>query len=195
MGHKLDSSTFQPLAQEIRVVPAASYNTFRLLLRSPLGARDTNFLERGFRKFNFCRRGFIKPNSQRKSLTVDQEYPLRPIAPLGFAECRASFGAAAKPPSKNASSHFSRPSASSAPAEYATHPATNLGTATASTVTSKLRERKIRRARSAKPPSLQNSQDVLETGPIRCPESSPVVLPPSRLGQLRFNQFPLLICR
>jgi hypothetical protein len=48
-------------------------------------------------------------------LTVDQYHPLRPLAPLGFPDREAPFFAGAKLPSKKVSSHFSRPSSSSAP--------------------------------------------------------------------------------
>ena len=69
----------------------------------------------GFRKLNFCRRGTFQPNSQRKTLTVDQYHPLRALAPLGFTHSEAPFFAGAKLPSKKVSSHLSRPSSSSAP--------------------------------------------------------------------------------
>jgi len=47
--------------------------------------------------------------------TVDQYDPLRAFATLGFTDRRAPFFAGAKLPSRNVSSHFSRPSPSSAP--------------------------------------------------------------------------------
>jgi hypothetical protein len=59
--------------------------------------------------------GTFQPNSQRKTLTVDQYHPLRPLAPLGFPDGRPPFFAGAKLPSRKVSSHFSRPSSSSAP--------------------------------------------------------------------------------
>src|SRR5712692_7250957 len=57
----------------------------------------------------------FQPNSQRKTLTVDQYHPLRPLAPLGFPDSGTPFFAGAKLPSRTVSSHFSRPSSSSAP--------------------------------------------------------------------------------
>src|SRR5271165_4291486 len=74
-----------------------------------------DFGERGFRKRNFCRRGTFQPNSQRKTLTVDQYHPLRALAALGFTDCAAPFFAGAKLPSKKVSSHCSRPSSSNPP--------------------------------------------------------------------------------
>ena len=74
-----------------------------------------DFGERGFRKRNFCRRGTFQPNSQRKTLTVDQYHPLRALAALGFTDGGAPFFAGAKLPSKKLSSHCSRPSASNPP--------------------------------------------------------------------------------
>ncbi len=81
----------------------------------PLRPRDADFGERGFRKCSFTRRGTFEPNSQRKTLTVDQYHPLRTLAALGFTDCGAPFLAGAKLPSRKASSHFSSPSPSSAP--------------------------------------------------------------------------------
>jgi hypothetical protein len=55
--------------------------------------------ERGFRKRSFSRRSTFPPNSQRKTLTVDQYHPLRALATLGFTDCGAPFLAGAKLPS------------------------------------------------------------------------------------------------
>ncbi len=112
---QLDGSFLQPLPQWIGVVAGICDYPFRLLPRPAFGSRDADFLERGFRKRNFCRRGTFQPNSQRKTLTVDQYHPLRSLAALGFTDCIAPFLARAKLPSRNVSSHFSKPSASRAP--------------------------------------------------------------------------------
>jgi hypothetical protein len=112
---QVDASLGQPLAQRIGVVGAVRDYPFRLLSRPAFGARDLDFGERGFRKHSFSRRGTFQPNSQRKTATVDQYHPLRPFATLGFTDCGAPFFAGAKLPSRNVSSHFSRPSPSSAP--------------------------------------------------------------------------------
>jgi len=112
---QFDSSFLQPLAQRIGVISGIGDYPFRFLPRTAFGSRDADLLERGFRKRNFCRRGTFQPNSQRKTLTVDQYHPLRSLAALGFTDCFAPFLAGAKLPSRNVSSHFSRPSASSVP--------------------------------------------------------------------------------
>ena len=112
---EVDASLCQPFAQRVGVVGSIGYHTLRLLSRPAFAARDFDFGERGFRKRNFCRRGTFKPNSQRKTATVDQYHPLRALATLGFTDCRAPFLAGAKLPSRNVSSHFSRPLPSSAP--------------------------------------------------------------------------------
>ena len=88
-----------------------------LLPRAAFRARDADFGERGFRKRSFCRRGTFKPNSQRKTLTVDQYHPLRALATLGFTDGSAPFFAGAKLPSRKVSSHLSSPSSSSAPSK------------------------------------------------------------------------------
>src|SRR5208282_1570804 len=112
---QLDAAFLQSLAQRVRVIGGAGNHPFRLLPRTAFRPRNRDFLERGFRKCNFMRRGTFQPNSQRKTLTVDQYHPLRPLAPLGFPDGRAPFFAGAKLPSRKVSSHFSRPSSSSAP--------------------------------------------------------------------------------
>jgi len=112
---QLDAAFLQSLAQRIRIVGGVGNYPFRLLSRTAFGLRNRDFLERGFRKRNFVRRGTFQPNSQRKTLTVDQYHPLCPLAPLGFPDGRAPFFAGAKLPSRKVSSHFSRPSSSSAP--------------------------------------------------------------------------------
>jgi len=112
---QFDATLLQALPQRVGVVAAVGDYTLGLLPWPSLRARDMDFGERGFRKRNFCRRGTFQPNSQRKTLTVDQYHPLCALAPLGFADGKAPFFAGAKLPSKKLSSHRSRPSASSAP--------------------------------------------------------------------------------
>jgi hypothetical protein len=113
--NQLDASLFQPLAQRIGIIAAVGNHSLRLLPRPALRPGDADFGERGLRKRNFCRRGTFQPNSQRKTLTVDQYHPLRALAPLGFTDREAPFFAGAKLPSRKVSSHRSRPSSSSAP--------------------------------------------------------------------------------
>ena len=102
---QLDAAFLQSLAQRIRIVGGIGNHPFRLLSRTAFGLRNRDFV----------RRGTFQPNSQRNTLTVDQYHPLCPLAPLGFSDGRAPFFAGAKLPSKKVSSHFSRPSSSSAP--------------------------------------------------------------------------------
>ncbi len=114
---EVDASLLQSFTQWIGVVGSVGDDPFRLLPRSAFGAGDFDLGERGFRKRNFSRRGTFEPNSQRKTATVDQYHPLRALATLGFTDGRAPFFAGAKLPSRNVSSHFSRPSPSSAPSK------------------------------------------------------------------------------
>jgi hypothetical protein len=88
---QFDASLLQSLAQRVRVIGTIGDHPFRLLPRAAFGPGDADFFERGFRKRSFSRRGTFKPNSQRKTLTVDQYHPLRSLAPLGFADCGAPF--------------------------------------------------------------------------------------------------------
>ena len=112
---QLDATLLQTLAQRVGVESTVSNYSLRRLPRAASAPRDADFTERRFRKRNFCWRGTFQPNSQRKTLTVDQYHPLRALAPLSFPDCRAPFFAGAKLPSRKVSSHFSRPSSSSAP--------------------------------------------------------------------------------
>ena len=114
-GDELDAALLQSLAQRVRIVSAIGDYPFRLLPRAAFGSGDTDFFERGLRKRSFSRRGTFKPNSQRKTLTVDQYHPLRSLAALGFTDGSAPFLAGAKLPSRSASSHRSSPSPSKAP--------------------------------------------------------------------------------
>jgi len=112
---QLDASFAEPLAQGVRVIGFIGDYPLRLLPGASFGAWDADFCERGFRKTSFSWRGTFKPNSQRKTLTVDQYHPLCTLATLGFAHCGAPFLAGAKLPSRKVSSHCNRPSPSSAP--------------------------------------------------------------------------------
>jgi len=112
---QLDAPFAKPLAQRVRVISLIGDYSLRLLPGAAFGAWDADFGERGFRKTSFSRRGTFKPNSQRKTLTVDQYHPLRALATLGFAHCGAPFLAGAKLPSRKVSSHCNKPSPSSAP--------------------------------------------------------------------------------
>src|SRR5271170_1261150 len=110
---QLDAAFLQPLAQRVGVVGAVGDHPFGLLPGTAFGPGDADFGECGLRKTDFSRRGTFEPNSQWKTLAVDQYHPLRALAPLGFSDRGAPFFAGAKLPSRKASSHFSSPSASS----------------------------------------------------------------------------------
>ncbi len=112
---QLDSPLLQPRAQRMGVVSGIGDHPPWLLSRTAVRARDADFFECGFRKRSFSRRCTFKPNSQRKTLTVDQCHPLRSRAALGFTSREAPFLAGAKLPSRNVSSHRSNPSPSKAP--------------------------------------------------------------------------------
>jgi len=114
-GNQFDTSFLEPLSQRVGVVAAVSYDALRLLPWAAFRPGDADFGDCGLRKVNFARGGTFQPNSHRKTFTVDQYHPLRPLATLGFANCGAPFFAGAKLPSKKVSSHLSRPRSSSAP--------------------------------------------------------------------------------
>jgi len=88
---QLNASLLESLAQWIGVVAAVRYDAFRLLPRPSARPGYADFGDCGFRKIKFTGGGTFQPNSHRKSFTVDQYHPLRPLAPLGFADCGAPF--------------------------------------------------------------------------------------------------------
>ena len=112
---QLYAAFLQALTQRVRVIAAIRNYSLRPLPRAAFRPGDADLGQRGFRKLNFSRRGTFQPNSQRKTLTVDQYHPLCALAALGFTDSRAPFFAGAKLPSRKLSSHLSKPSASSAP--------------------------------------------------------------------------------
>ena len=113
--NQFNAALLEPLTKRVGIVATVGYDALRLLPRSASRPGDADFGECGFRKRSFSRRGTFKPNSQRKTLTVDQYHPLRALATLGFTDCGAPFFAAAKLPSRKVSSHWSKPSPSNAP--------------------------------------------------------------------------------
>jgi hypothetical protein len=112
---QLDAAFLQTFPQRVRIIGSVGNHPLRLLLGTAFGARDVDFGECGFRKTSFSRRGTLQPNSQRKTLTVDQYHPRRALATLRFIDRSAPFLAGAKLPSMKHSSPFSRPSPSRAP--------------------------------------------------------------------------------
>jgi hypothetical protein len=112
---QFDASPFPSFPQWVRVVTAVGDHSLGLLSRPTFAPRDTDLFERGVRKRNFCRRGTFQPNSQRNTFTVSQYHSLCAFTTLGFTDGIAPFLAAAKLPSRKASSHLSKPFSSNAP--------------------------------------------------------------------------------
>jgi len=79
---QFNAALVQPFPQRVRVLGPIRDHSLRLLLRPAFDSGDADFGKRGFRKCSFSQRGTFKPNSQRKSLTVDQYHPLRALAAL-----------------------------------------------------------------------------------------------------------------
>ena len=193
-GDQLDASLLQSLAQRVRVVGTIGDHAFRFLPRAAFGPGDADFLERGFRKRSFSRRGTFKPNSQRKTLTVDQYHPLRSLAALGFTDGSAPFLAGAKLPSRKASSHRSNPSPSKAPS--------NVRQASSQTSCSShcfKRRQQVAgegylsgRNRQAAP-CPQHPENAFQAVPVRCPGPTAVIPAALGLRQQRLNQSPLRI--
>src|SRR5438128_9421850 len=191
---QLDAAFLQSFTQRIGIVGGVGNHPFRLLPGTALAPRNRNFGERGLRECNFVRSGTFQPNSQRKTLTVDQYHPLRPLAPLGFADGRAPFFAGAKLPSRKVSSHFNRPSSSSAPSSVRhAFSQTPSSSQLLEPPPAGRRRGKLVRQESPRRAGLQNPQNAFETRPIRCPGSAPIIPPSLGRGQHRLHQFPLLV--
>ena len=96
------------LAQRIAIVAAVGNEPLGLLSRTP-GLMPPPYADRRQRRLDeldLRGGGRVKVVSQRKTLAVDHHHPLRPLAPLGFADAGAPFLAGAKLPSRNDSLHF-----------------------------------------------------------------------------------------
>ena len=107
-GDQLDAALGQLLAQGVAIVAPVG-NQAVGLLAGTAGAMPTPYADRRQRRLDEpdLRRGSrVKEVSQRNTLAVDHHHPLRPLAPLGFADSTAPFFAEAKLPSRNDSLHF-----------------------------------------------------------------------------------------
>jgi hypothetical protein len=93
--------------QRVAIVAAVTDEPFGLWPGTP-SLISPSYPDRRHRRldeFDLRRKGRVKVVSQRKTLAVDHHHPLRPLAPLGFADSCAPFLAGAKLPSRNASLH------------------------------------------------------------------------------------------
>jgi len=108
-GNQDHAASVQSLAQRITVVALVGDHPRGLLSWVPAAvpSPDSDRLERFFRQPDFRRGSRVKSDSQRNTAAVDHHHPLRPLAPLGFADGGAPFFAGAKLPSRNDSLHFS----------------------------------------------------------------------------------------
>jgi len=106
---QLDAALGQSLTQRVTVVAAVGDEAFRLLPRTagPMAPSYADRRQRRLREPDLRRGSRVKVVSQRKTRAVDHHHPLRPLAPLGFADASAPFFAGAKLPSRNASLQFS----------------------------------------------------------------------------------------
>ena len=105
---QLDAALGQSLTQRVTVVAAVRNDACWLLPRTagPMLPSYADRRERRFRQPDLRRGSRVKEVSQRKTRAVDHHHPLRPLAPLGFADASAPFFAGAKLPSRNASLQF-----------------------------------------------------------------------------------------
>ena len=112
-SNQLNAPAFQSAPQWIAIIRCVGYDALRALPRPTARTRDLDLGERGFRQRDFVRGCRRQENSQRNTLAINQNHPLRTLAPLGFSHGQAPFFAEAKLPSKKVSSQRSRPRRSS----------------------------------------------------------------------------------
>src|SRR5712692_4586312 len=108
---QLDAAPGQLLAQSVAVVAFVSNHALGLLPRSS-GPMPPSYPDRGERFLcqpDLRRRGRVKVVSQRNTLAVGHQHPLRALTPLGFSDSAAPFFAGAKLPSRNDSLQSSCP--------------------------------------------------------------------------------------
>src|SRR5712691_1562817 len=100
---QLDAAPGQLLAQSVAVVAFVSNHPFGLLPWTG-GPMPSSYPDRGERFLcqpDLRRRGRVKVVSQRNTLAVGHQHPLRALTPLGFSDSAAPFFAGAKLPSRN----------------------------------------------------------------------------------------------
>ena len=116
-SNQLDAPTAESLPQRIAVIGLVANHPRGLLARSPRPGtvRDADRGKRFLREFDFRRGRRVQVLSQRNTRAVDHHHPLRPLAPLGFADFLAPFLAGAKLSSTNDSLHFNCWRSSSSP--------------------------------------------------------------------------------
>ena len=189
---QFDASLLQSLAQRIGVVAAVGDHALRLLPRTAVRPGDADFGECGLRKINFTRRGTFQPNSQRKTLTVDQYHPLRALATLGFTDCGAPFFAGAKLPSRKVSSHLQQTLAHPVlPAAFAMHSARRLAPCHCCSRRQQVEGEGNSSGRNRHAaPVLQNPQNALQTGSIRGRRSASLVPCAASASEARAQSTP-----
>ena len=113
--NQLHSEPSQSSPQGIAVISLVGDDPRRTLARSASRAWNLYLLERGFGQRRFVPRCNFQENSERNTLAINHQHPLRALAPLGFSHGQAPFFAGAKLPSMNTSSHCSNPRRSKSP--------------------------------------------------------------------------------
>jgi hypothetical protein len=106
---RLDTPTGQPSPQRIAVIaPIRDQSLGALAGPSRLaGAPNRDRVEGRFKKGDFRRGRRVQVCSQRSTRAIDQNHPLRALAPLGFPDLRSPFFAGMKLPSAKHSSQRS----------------------------------------------------------------------------------------
>lgn len=104
--YRLNATPLECLAKRVRVIAPVCYEPIGTLAWSPgsVGAPHSYGIERMFEQLHLRRGCRVQVCSQRSTRAIDQNHPLRTLAPLGLAHFRAPFLAGAKLPSAKHSS-------------------------------------------------------------------------------------------
>lgn len=113
--NQLHPQPLQSPPQGIAVISLIGDHPWRPLARPTPRAWNLHLLERGFGQRGFVPGCNFQENSQRNTLAINHQHPLRALAALGFSHGQAPFFAGAKLPSMKTSSHFSKPRRSKSP--------------------------------------------------------------------------------
>lgn len=115
--NQLHPEPFQSPPQGIAVIGFIGDHPRGTQARPTSRARNLHLLQRGFGQRCFVPGCNFQENSERNTLSINHQHPLRALAPLGFSHGQAPFFAGAKLPSMKTSSHSSKPRRSKSPSK------------------------------------------------------------------------------
>ena len=189
-----DAALEQTCPQRITVVSAIGNDAQRAALRAAAaGAWDRDARQGAFGQGYFGRTGGSELASQRNTRAVCHHHPLCALATFGFTHAEPPFLALAKLPSRKTSSQLSLPRASSCPSKARQI----LNQSSRSSHSCSRRHQVLAegysRGRSRQRAPLRKTHKMpSQNHPLLRP-GTPTLSSPARLGQKRFDDFPLSV--